>query len=90
MSRANKDDDDEWETDPDFSNESTEQEQRFGGARKEGTAMDMSALREEVKAAQENKSKIKYDTALCKSGCARQFLPRSTFVSNVLHIIARH
>jgi hypothetical protein len=58
MPNANSDDD-EWETDPDFSNEKSEKEQRYGAARKEGTAMDMSTLREEVIAAQESKAKAK-------------------------------
>lgn len=58
MSKANQDDDD-WDTDPSFENSLTEKEQRYGAARNEGTAVHMSALREEVKAAQEDKSKAK-------------------------------
>ena len=41
------DDDDDWETDPDYVASMTEEEQRWGGARDTGT-LDMERLRAEV------------------------------------------
>ena len=41
------DDDDDWETEPDFVASMTEEEQRWGGARDTGT-LDMERLRAEV------------------------------------------
>jgi cortactin len=35
-SLANGDDDDDWETDPDYVNEMSEEQQRWGGARDTG------------------------------------------------------
>ena len=45
--RVEADDDDDWETDPDFVASMTEEEQRWGGARDTGT-LDMERLRAEV------------------------------------------
>ena len=36
----NQDDDDDWETDPDYINDVSEHEQRWGGARSGGGAME--------------------------------------------------
>merc|ERR1711892_1505360 len=44
----NQDDDDDWETDPDFVNNMSEEQQRWGGARDTGT-LDMDKFREEIK-----------------------------------------
>ena len=41
------DEDDEWETDPDFINDVTEEQQRWGGARDTGV-LDMNKLRQEI------------------------------------------
>ena len=41
--------DDDWETDPDYVNTMTEEEQRWGGARDTGV-LDMEELRAEVRA----------------------------------------
>merc|ERR1712153_233050 len=46
-SLANGDDDDDWETDPDYVNEMSEEQQRWGGARDTGV-LDMDKFREEV------------------------------------------
>merc|ERR1712112_777797 len=42
------DSDDDWETDPDFVNDMSEEQQRWGGARDTGT-LDMEKFREEIK-----------------------------------------
>eukprot|EP00281_Chroomonas_sp_CCMP1168_P024656 CAMPEP_0206234072 /NCGR_PEP_ID=MMETSP0047_2-20121206/12375_1 /ASSEMBLY_ACC=CAM_ASM_000192 /TAXON_ID=195065 /ORGANISM="Chroomonas mesostigmatica_cf, Strain CCMP1168" /LENGTH=157 /DNA_ID=CAMNT_0053658093 /DNA_START=200 /DNA_END=670 /DNA_ORIENTATION=- len=51
--------DEEWETDPDFANSATEQEQRYGQARKAGTNVDMEAVKQEVRDAEAGKAKAK-------------------------------
>ena len=43
-----QDDDDDWETDPDYVNNMSEEQQRWGGARDTGT-LDMDKFREEIK-----------------------------------------
>ena len=42
-----EDEDEDWETDPDFVNTMTEEQQRWGGARDTGT-IDMDAFRRDV------------------------------------------
>ena len=37
LNRAGNDDDDDWETDPDYVNDMSEEQQRWGGARDIGT-----------------------------------------------------
>ena len=44
---GNDEDDDDWETDPDYVNDMTEEQQRYGGARDTGV-LDMNQLREEI------------------------------------------
>ena len=46
--RAGDDDDDDWETDPDYVNNMSEEQQRWGGARDTGV-LDMNQFREEIK-----------------------------------------
>ena len=41
-------DDDDWETDPDYVNNMSEEQQRWGGARDTGV-LDMDKFREEIK-----------------------------------------
>ena len=55
-------DDDDWETDPDFVNDMSEEQQRWGGARDTG-ALDMDKFREEIvkeadEATKKNKSEF--------------------------------
>ena len=45
--RTGDDDDDDWETDPDYVNDMTEEQQRWGGARDTGV-IDMNQLREQI------------------------------------------
>ena len=45
--RPGDEDDDDWETDPDFVNNMSEEQQRWGGARDTGT-IDMDAFRRDV------------------------------------------
>lgn len=45
--KPDQNDDDDWETDPDFVNDVTEQEQRWGSTRT-GGAIDMEQLRKET------------------------------------------
>merc|ERR1711892_9331 len=44
----NQDSDDDWETDPDYVNNMSEEQQRWGGARDTGT-LDMDKFREEIR-----------------------------------------
>ena len=46
--RAGDDDDDDWETDPDYVNNMSEEQQRWGGARDTGI-LDMNQFREEIR-----------------------------------------
>ena len=50
------DDDDDWETDPDFVNTMSEEQQRWGGARDTGV-LDMDKFREEIKQEHINETK---------------------------------
>jgi len=43
-----QDDDDDWDTDPNYVNNVTEEEQRWGGKARTAGAIDMSALREQT------------------------------------------
>merc|ERR1711936_634663 len=52
-----QDDDDDWETDPDYVNNMSEEQQRWGGARDTGT-LDMDKLREEIQQ-EDNQAGIK-------------------------------
>lgn len=47
--------DDEWETDPDFVNDVSEQQQRWGGQQGAGGKIDMRKIEEDVKAADAEK-----------------------------------
>ena len=47
MSGRRQEDEDDWETDPDYDNTMTEEQQRWGGARDTGV-LDMDKLRETV------------------------------------------
>ena len=49
-------DDDDWETDPDFVNTMSEEQQRWGGARDTGV-LDMDKFREEIKQEHINETK---------------------------------
>merc|ERR1711963_726351 len=60
----NNDDDDDWETDPDYVNEMSEEQQRWGGARDTGV-LDMDKFREEVR--QESDAAIKKKASLYPS-----------------------
>ena len=50
------DDDDDWETDPDYVNTMSEEQQRWGGARDTGV-LDMDKFREEIKQEHINETK---------------------------------
>lgn len=53
-------DDDDWETDPDFVNTQTEEEQRRGtAARKDAETVDMKEIKESVLRVEAEKSKAK-------------------------------
>ena len=59
MSGRQEKDEDDWETDPDYVNTMTEEQQRWGGARDTGT-IDMDAFRQGVQEedAAEQKKKV--------------------------------
>ena len=52
MSGRQEKDEDDWETDPDYVNTMTEEQQRWGGARDTGV-LDMDKLRERLTATSE-------------------------------------
>jgi len=54
----NSDDDDDWETDPDYVNNMSEEQQRWGGARDTGT-LDMDKFREEIKDEDSAQNKVR-------------------------------
>lgn len=58
--QANEDNDD-WETDPDFVNDQNEEEQRYGKGGKTAGAINMAQLREETEKADADKKKRDYD-----------------------------
>jgi hypothetical protein len=53
-------DDDDWETDPDFVNVKSEEEQRLGDAAKAVDSVDMQQIKESVLRSEAEKSKAKY------------------------------
>ena len=60
------DDDDDWETDPDYVNTMSEEQQRWGGARDTGV-LDMDKFREEVKQEHINETKKRQEADGYKS-----------------------
>jgi len=62
MSKAvKKDDDDDWETDPDYVNDVSEQEQRWGGRKRDAGAIDMDQFRKDILKEDEEKQKKKVE-----------------------------
>ena len=59
-------DDDDWETDPDYVNTMSEEQQRWGGARDTGV-LDMDKFREEVKQEHINETKKRQEADGYKS-----------------------
>uniref|UniRef100_A0A336LL60 CSON013696 protein n=1 Tax=Culicoides sonorensis TaxID=179676 RepID=A0A336LL60_CULSO len=54
-------DNDDWETDPDFVNDQNEEEQRYGKGGKTAGSIDMAQLRQETEKADAEKKKREYD-----------------------------
>jgi len=52
-------DDDDWETDPDYVNDVSEQEQRWGGRKRDAGAIDMDQFRKDIVKEDEEQHKKK-------------------------------
>merc|ERR1712038_1479671 len=46
--KQDQEDDDDWETDPDYVNDVSEQEQRWGGRKRDAGAIDMDQFRKDI------------------------------------------